>query len=256
MAELSHGAAFLVASGCVISVALAAALSFVTVGCGTILGIEDVKEIQRSGTGGTGGATATAGTGGGAGGATCQPETCDSRGWQCGTGANGCNEPLNCGLCGAGESCDNAAHTCAPLPAECVSAGWQCGAGTDMNGAPIECGDCPTGYTCSDAHACVCAGGSCQTLEWQCGSGSDVCGNPVDCGPARPASPARTTRAPARPTASPRSGGSVGRGRTTVATPSTAPPALRERPATPTTSVLEGSGELPGRRLGVRRRQR
>ena len=71
----------------VISVALAAALSFVTVGCGTILGIEDVKEIQRSGTGGTGGATATAGTGGGTGGATCQPETCDSRGWQCGTGA-------------------------------------------------------------------------------------------------------------------------------------------------------------------------
>src|SRR5690242_19227413 len=130
----------------VLGAALVAALSFVATGCGLFLGIEDVKEIQPTGGAGTGGTAGTGGQGGvtssggagGTGGTMCQPETCDSRGWQCGTGDNGCNEPLNCGLCMTGEGCNNETHSCAPLPPECQNLGWQCGSGMDM-GMPVEC---------------------------------------------------------------------------------------------------------------------
>lgn len=144
-----------------------------TAGCNIFLGIEDVEEIQPTGTGGTGGA------GGGTGG-ECVPMTCETLGWACGTGDDGCGTPLTCPECEVGYACNNNIHECVCQPDSCESLGWQCGTGIDHCMVDLNCPPCQGSDSCVD-HVCQCTPVTCQDLGWQCGSTPDGCGGTAEC---------------------------------------------------------------------------
>ena len=86
-----------------------------------------------------------------AGGGCCPPEgrdiTCGAKG--CGTKTNNCGQPVDCGSCGQGETCQNGQCACA---ASC--AGKECG----DDGCGGSCGTCAPGRICRNG-LCACPDG-------------------------------------------------------------------------------------------------
>jgi hypothetical protein len=95
----------------------------------------------------------------------CQARSCQSAGWECGSGGDGCTGTLRCGDCKKNERCDD--HQCVPAPPPppppppppckprtCSSADWECGSGDNGCGGTLRCGDCKKNERCDD-HECV-----------------------------------------------------------------------------------------------------
>lgn len=153
------------------------ALVLSTASCDLLLGIEGVEEITPGGSGGAGGASA--GGSGGTGGA-CEPATCTSLGWQCGTGDDGCGTPLECEGCEPGYACNNNTHECVCQPDTCEALLPSCGVVMDHCGIQLEC-QCPTGFACSPRGQCQCVPVD-PCPPYQCGQHDDGCGTLVTCG--------------------------------------------------------------------------
>lgn len=98
----------------------------------------------------------------------CQPATCSSLGADCGKVVDGCGSVLECGSCGAGETCGGAGpNRCGQgncVAATCAQAGAECGLMGDGCGEIVDCGGCDPGETCGAQVANQCdvsgAGGS------------------------------------------------------------------------------------------------
>ena len=73
----------------------------------------------------------------------CQPDTCITLGYECGTHDDGCGGEFNCGDCPPGQVC--AGGLCVEeecLPDTCGTLGYECGTHDDGCGGVIDCGDC------------------------------------------------------------------------------------------------------------------
>ena len=120
---------------------------------------------------------------------TCEPQSCTDKGWECGTGTDGCSGTITCSSCPTNKECQN--HKCvSECQAEsCADMGWDCGQGTDDCGNSLSCGSCTYPKTCTD-HECSCTktcgekncgpdgcGGTCGTCSGQyvCSEGTCVC---------------------------------------------------------------------------------
>jgi len=85
----------------------------------------------------------------------CNPATCASLSYTCGTWANGsCSGTLNCGNCGGGLNCVGGACVC--NPETCFSLGYTCGSGyaNGTCGGTLSCGNC--------LGTNICVTGTCQ----------------------------------------------------------------------------------------------
>jgi hypothetical protein len=173
-------------------------------GSGTGIG----GESDGAGFGGEGGSsTGQAGEGslvedgGAGGGGNCQPITCEALGKNCGPVADGCGATIDCGSCGAGQSCGlvetnvctNLEELCEPALAEEVCADKQCGSDGDGCGGIIDCGTCGEGTACGLVEPFQCAtilvgtDTSCPALITDCGSATcgvigNGCGGTIACG--------------------------------------------------------------------------
>jgi len=177
---------------------LVLAFVLVSVGCGTIAGVDfDKARLADSNDGldgsapsfeGPGGGTPRGDADGGVHASTCTPDpnavTCADR---CGPTEDNCKSSRECSTdCGTGKAC--AGGKC-----ECVSDGtWcnnRCGQTQDNCGRPVDCGGCSgVGVECT-ANACgctpepvatTCAGKSCGTAVNNCGQ-TVACGNNGAC---------------------------------------------------------------------------
>jgi alpha-tubulin suppressor-like RCC1 family protein len=83
---------------------------------------------------------------------TCTPKTCSQLGAECGVIDDGCGHSLNCGMCGAGETCGaQQVNKCDPgicTPRTCISVGAECGTIDNGCGSPLACGMCPSNEIC------------------------------------------------------------------------------------------------------------
>ena len=114
---------------------------------------------------------------------SCTPATCQSLGKQCGAWPDGCSGTLQCGTCGAQQTCDAGACVCAP--ASCEAQGKNCGQFPNGCGGTLSCGACIPPQTCGGggaANVCGCAATTCESLGKQCGEWPDGCGTTLDCG--------------------------------------------------------------------------
>jgi len=73
----------------------------------------------------------------------CPAATCASLGAECGAPDNGCGDPLDCGSCSGGFSCNPTTNICDCAPVDCATLGAECGTPDDGCGAPLDCGTCP-----------------------------------------------------------------------------------------------------------------
>jgi hypothetical protein len=86
----------------------------------------------------------------------CVPTTCAAAGRVCGPLADGCGTTLQCGTCGANQTCDatgQCVNNC--IPTTCAAAGRVCGPLADGCGNTLQCGTCLTGQTCDATGQCV-----------------------------------------------------------------------------------------------------
>jgi hypothetical protein len=130
-------------------------------------------------------------------GGTCQKQTCQQQGLQCGQTGDGCGNSLDCGVCTSPAACV-AGQCVVPDSGSCVAStcqqqGLQCGAAGDGCGNPLDCGPCASPALCvggqcitPDSGACLPA--TCSQQSLQCGQAGDGCGGVVDCGPCPPGS--------------------------------------------------------------------
>ena len=101
----------------------------------------------------------------------CTPATCNSLGFNCGSGINnGCGGTLNCGSCTSPETCGGGGtpNVCGCTPTTCAAQGATCGTISDLCGGSLNCGSCTSPDTCG-------GGGT----PGQCGQGG--CSGIVDC---------------------------------------------------------------------------
>jgi hypothetical protein len=176
-------------------------------GSGT--GIGGGSDAGFGGEGGLSGGQAGGGSlveeGGASGGGNCQPVTCEALGKNCGPVADGCGATIDCGSCGAGQSCGlvetnlctSFEELCEPALAEEVCADKQCGTDGDGCGGTIDCGTCATGSACGLEEPFQCAtilvgtDTSCPALITDCGSATcgvigNGCGGTIPCGTCDP----------------------------------------------------------------------
>jgi hypothetical protein len=125
---------------------------------------------------------------------TCEPESCESLGRNCGPVDDGCGTTLQCGTCESPESCGGGteAGVCAVptgcIPRTCAQAGADCGVVADGCGGYVECGTCTGGLNCGgDGTPNVCGEGICEARScadqgFDCGYAGDGCGDILDCG--------------------------------------------------------------------------
>lgn len=114
-------------------------------------------------------------------GGPCQPKSCQTQGFQCGTQTDGCGEALECGTCKTGVC---KAGKCACVPKTCPDLGVQCGKVDDGCGAVLDCGACTNASdSCNgQTNKCECKGKTCQSLGAECGLAPDGCGQTLSCG--------------------------------------------------------------------------
>lgn len=112
----------------------------------------------------------------------CLADTCSSLGAACGSPSNGCGDTLDCGGCGAVDTCDQSTFTCDCVPLDCTALGADCGAPHDGCGNPLDCGTCPVVTNGSG----TCNAGTCEAT---CDPGFRDCGgqcvddtDPASCG--------------------------------------------------------------------------
>jgi hypothetical protein len=170
--------------------------AFVSVGCGSSGGGDQV------GSGDDGGSDATVGVGpglqfdGGGDGSSpkCTPRTCQEAGANCGPVADGCGGLLTCGDCTAPATCGGGGTpsvcggTAGCKAKDCATLGATCGPQGDGCGNVIDCGTCTTPQTCGGGGTGSQCGGTqgcvpkttCPTGQ-NCGAVSDGCGGSVDC---------------------------------------------------------------------------
>lgn len=130
---------------------------------------------------------------------SCTPETCSSKGLQCGYGSDGCGGvTADCGTCPAGSACSN--NMCVPIdagsacvPQTCGQLNIQCGQTDDGCGTLLTCASCPAGQSCVFNKCVMPDGGACTPLTCSnfpsttCGEQSDGCGgHTADCNPCTP----------------------------------------------------------------------
>ena len=122
----------------------------------------------------------------------CAPTTCAAEQKSCGTITDGCSGTLDCGQCGAGQSCggDGVANVCGNgscTPMTCADVGATCGAVSDGCAAVLDCGVCTAPQTCGGggvANQCgrTCTPATCANRNATCGMIDDGCGQSLDCG--------------------------------------------------------------------------
>lgn len=114
----------------------------------------------------------------------CDPLSCASEGFTCGTLSDGCGALLNCGSCQGSDTCGGGGlnNQCGCTPLVCGDA---CGTMNDGCGGTLACGGCSATDTCGGsgiANQCGCTPTSCATEGMTCGTTSDHCGGTLDCG--------------------------------------------------------------------------
>ncbi|MCG3173991.1 MAG: hypothetical protein GMKNLPBB_02208 [Myxococcota bacterium] len=91
----------------------------------------------------------------------CTPATCQSKGAECGSIADGCGNFIECGSCQAPDTCAGGGQPnrcgkpgdpCKPLT--CIELGAECGPASNGCGASLNCGTCPAGKTCNARQKC------------------------------------------------------------------------------------------------------
>jgi hypothetical protein len=123
----------------------------------------------------------------------CAAQDCLTKGATCGTIDDGCGNTLQCGTCGAGETCgaNGKANVCGQGkcdPTTCEARGAGCGTIGDLCGGTLDCGGCPAGQTCGGGGtANVCGAPACQKTTCAakgatCGKIADGCGGELACG--------------------------------------------------------------------------
>jgi hypothetical protein len=82
--------------------------------------------------------------------------SCEVLGHECGTWLNECQEPVNCGDCAEGLTC-NADGFCVEecVAKTCQELDKQCGHWNDGCNHDLDCGDCPADRVCNAAGMCV-----------------------------------------------------------------------------------------------------
>jgi len=115
----------------------------------------------------------------------CDPKNCSEIGWECGTGTDNCGDPIDCGDCPTGETCQN--HQCIScIPKTCSQMGWECGSGTENRcDTYLSCPTCPSGESCVNKQ-CVpdCVPKTCSQMGWACGTGTENnCDQTISCNP-------------------------------------------------------------------------
>jgi cysteine-rich repeat protein len=109
-------------------------------------------------------------SGGSATPAACNPGTCLSLGFNCGTAQDGCGSQLNCGICSAAQNvCTANRCVCQPTPQATACAGRACGSASNGCGGQIACGSCTGNNICNASNQCVPA---CSNV---CTSGARQC---------------------------------------------------------------------------------
>ena len=106
----------------------------------------------------------------------CDPLTCESLNKECGTFDNGCGGTLNCGGCGAHQTCESG--KCVDHP-YCGNGKCDSGDGENCSTCALDCG-CGTGQTCVDEACCTLK--TCESLNKECGVFDNGCGGTVNCG--------------------------------------------------------------------------
>jgi formylglycine-generating enzyme required for sulfatase activity len=107
----------------------------------------------------------------------CEPATCASLGYECGTWDDGCGgSTALCGTCAERHFC-NVSGECKCVPQSCTSLGRECGAWDDgCGGTTAVCGSCPADQICNAAGRCECVPLTCAGLGRECGAWDDGCG--------------------------------------------------------------------------------
>jgi hypothetical protein len=102
----------------------------------------------------------------------CTPATCNSIGWACGSGSNGCGGILTCPGCDQGTMCDSShqcgANGCTPTKT-CQTQGYQCGSFVDECGNTEHCGPTPSRDSTNDIY---CAATSLYPAFYACPANS------------------------------------------------------------------------------------
>lgn len=133
----------------------------------------------------------------------CQPATCASLGYNCGSPPDGCGGiardaqgNVGCGTCAAGQTCGLGgpglcgSSSCVQIPFATACPAGSCGQVSDGCGGVWNCGQCTSGLACGGAGVPnQCGAGSCSPipqatacLNKDCGSVSDGCGGAYTCG--------------------------------------------------------------------------
>ena len=100
---------------------------------------------------------------------SCTPRTCAQAGAECGLVDDGCGNTLECGGCGANETCGaQQVNQCGQgtcTPRTCAEAGAECGTIDNGCGEALTCGTCSGGATCgTGGQPNVCAA---PPSQWQ-----------------------------------------------------------------------------------------
>jgi hypothetical protein len=119
----------------------------------------------------------------------CVPAKACPAAQNCGYAPDGCGGLVDCGTCGAGESCGvgqpPVANHCGKVtctPTGCPN-GTACGFSSDGCSDVVDCGTCPTGQTCSNGKcgSTSCTPKSCADQGLECGQAGDECGKLIKC---------------------------------------------------------------------------
>ncbi len=76
----------------------------------------------------------------------CEPDTCQSLNYECGTVNDGCGGTISCGSCQSGYSCESGECLAEPGPAPYCGDG-QCNGTESCSSCAQDCGTCPAGQT-------------------------------------------------------------------------------------------------------------
>jgi hypothetical protein len=127
----------------------------------------------------------------------CQPKSCKSYGYSCGSASDGCGHTLDCGTCttpatcggsGVPGQCGCQGTTCTASCTKKTSCptGLDCGMQTDGCSGMISCGTCSgLGQTCGGGgtpNVCGCMPATQCTKGQNCGTQADGCGGNLACG--------------------------------------------------------------------------